>query len=65
MATAVCGPADCRTIGIGGEVYEAIPMDLVVKAGLIAASQIFGTETNKPCCESKAPKALTTICCSK
>lgn len=35
----VCGPADCRTIGVGGEVYEVIPADLIIKAGLLAASQ--------------------------
>lgn len=34
----VCGPSGCRTVGVGGEVYEAIPADLIIKAGLLAAS---------------------------
>jgi hypothetical protein len=40
----VCGPNDCRTVGIGETVYEAIPADLIVKAGLLAAAQLLGPE---------------------
>jgi len=61
----VCGPSECRTVGVGGEVYEAIPADLIIKAGLLAASQLVGTETNKSCCESEAPKAPATSYCPK
>lgn len=61
----VCGPSECRTVGVGGETYEAIPADLVIKAGLLAASQLVGTETNESCCESEAPKAPTASCCPK
>ena len=43
----VCGPSECRTVGVGGELYEAIPADLVIKAGLLVASQLVGTETNE------------------
>lgn len=41
----VCGPSECRTVRVGGETYETIPMDLVIKAGLLAASQLVGNRT--------------------
>ncbi|TSK07877.1 MAG: DUF2703 domain-containing protein [Geobacter sp.] len=53
----VCGPNDCRTVSVGGEVYEVIPSELLLKAGLLAASQLVGTEAatcntdpKKNCC---------------
>jgi hypothetical protein len=61
----VCGPSECRTFGVGGEVYEVIPADLVIKAGLLAASQLVSMETNEPCCESKARKATNSSCCPR
>lgn len=33
----VCGPHECRTVKVGEEVYETIPSDTIVKAGLLAA----------------------------
>ena len=36
----VCGPNDCRTVSIGDEVYESIPAELIVKAGLFAAAEL-------------------------
>lgn len=41
----VCGPNDCRTIDVGQDVYESIPAELIVKAGLLAAAQLLGPET--------------------
>ncbi|MCX7817034.1 MAG: DUF2703 domain-containing protein [Syntrophales bacterium] len=32
----VCGSYSCRTVNIGGSVYESIPSELIVKAALIA-----------------------------
>ena len=61
----VCGPSECRTVGVEGETYEAIPADLVIKAGLIAASESVGTEMNESCCGSEDQKGPTTCCCSK
>ena len=50
----VCGDAECRTVEVGGSTFETIPEALVVKAALIAASQMIGaaTETAPPrgCC---------------
>ena len=57
----VCGTSDCRTVGVGGEVYETIPSDLVIKAGLIAASELIGPVTEK----SKTIKKPAQSCCSK
>lgn len=41
----VCGDSECRTIEVGNEVFEAIPRDLILKASLIAASQMLGPGT--------------------
>lgn len=46
----VCGDNECRTVEIGGLAYEAIPASMIIKAGLIAASEILPVErpmTNK------------------
>lgn len=34
-----CGDAECRTVSLGGQMYEAIPAGLIVRAGLIAAGE--------------------------
>lgn len=36
----VCGPHDCRTVEVGGRVYETIPAEIIIKAGLSAAAQL-------------------------
>jgi hypothetical protein len=38
----VCGDSECRTIELGNEVFEAIPSELILKAALVAASQLVG-----------------------
>lgn len=35
-----CGDNDCRTVEVGGLSYEVIPADLLVRAGMVAASHI-------------------------
>ena len=40
----VCGSNDCITMTVGSDVYEAIPSDLIIKAGLLAAAQLLGQE---------------------
>lgn len=35
-----CGDNDCRTVEVGGQQYEVIPEDLLVRAGMIAASRL-------------------------
>lgn len=58
----VCSPYECRTVEAEGEVYETITADLIVKAGLVAASKLINREKNGSCCGSKTSK---TSCCSK
>lgn len=35
-----CGENECRTIDVNGQTYEVIPEDLLVRAGIIAASRM-------------------------
>lgn len=36
----VCGESECRTVEVSGSTFEAIPERLLVKAALIAASEL-------------------------
>lgn len=36
----VCGESDCRTISIDQTSFEAIPANLIIRAGLLAAASI-------------------------
>lgn len=46
----VCGPHDCRTVEVGGQVYETIPAEIIIKAGLSAAAQLVVPRKGEPCC---------------
>lgn len=35
-----CGDNDCRTVEVGGQSYEVVPEDLLVRAGVIAATRM-------------------------
>jgi hypothetical protein len=37
----VCGESECRTILTGQNTFEAIPEDLIIAAGLLAAAELF------------------------
>lgn len=37
---ASCGDADCRTVSVGTQTYEAIPVELIVRAGFLAAEDV-------------------------
>ena len=41
----ICQGNECRTIEINTRVYEVIPEELIIKAGLLAASYLFGDNT--------------------
>ena len=43
-----CGDEECRTLEINGASYEVIPEALVVRAGLIAASQLLDPTLSLP-----------------
>ena len=54
----VCGDLSCRTVQVGGRVYEAIPEELIVRAALRAASAMTGVEAaaaraSPACCTSR------------
>jgi len=61
----VCDPAECRVIEIGEETYEAIPAELIIRAGLLAASRMVIPETTGSCCDGETPEVTTTCCCQK
>lgn len=56
-----CGDASCRTLSISGTTYEAVPADLIVKAGLLAAAQL-PDRIPASCCPSKTD--VDGGCCS-
>ena len=60
----VCGDAECRTVEVEDNIYETIPADLIVKAGLIAASNMIAIESKESCCEDNVSKKMSAgICC--
>jgi hypothetical protein len=50
----VCGDSECRTIELHNEVFETIPAELIVKAGLIAAAKKIETESRGTSQEQKS-----------
>lgn len=57
---------ECRTTTVDGETYEVIPAELIVKAGLKAASEAMGTPAKSSCCPtSKTPCTQSGTCCPK
>jgi hypothetical protein len=42
-----CGDAECRTVEYAGDTHEAIPAELVVRAGLTAAAYLYEIKTPK------------------
>ncbi len=51
----VCGDSDCRTLEVGGRVYETIPEEQFIKAGLMAATQMMTP--------ASSPEKGATACC--
>ncbi len=48
----VCGPSDCRTVKVEGEEYETVPSEVIVQAGLKAATKLLNAKKKKSCCSS-------------
>ena len=62
----VCGDAECRTLESGGQVYETIPADLIIQAGLRAAAKLINPQTVDSCSQKDANvKTPTPTCCPK
>lgn len=59
----VCGDSECRTVEIGGDVFEAIPEAMIVRAALVAAAQTLAPagEAAAGCCE---PEPAKPACCA-
>lgn len=55
---------ECRTVTVGGKTYETIPAELIIKAGLIAGSQLIEPSSGEPCCPppGSAEKAGLSCC---
>ena len=49
-----CGDTECRTLEAGEQVYETIPADLIIQAGLRVASKLVTPQTADPCCQRNA-----------
>ena len=45
-----CGDSECRTVTVDGKTYEAIPAELIIKAGLLAGAQLLYGENHSTCC---------------
>lgn len=59
----VCGPNDCRTLTVDGRTHEAIPAELIIRAGLLAAAAIT-TVGPGSCCAPVAAGPRSSDCCS-
>jgi len=59
----VCGESDCRTVTVDGKTYEAIPSELIVKAGLLAGAQLLHGKPVSPCCPPAEPPKEGSGCC--
>jgi len=46
----VCGSSECRTVEIAGKIYESIPSNIIIQAGLSAAMQLMNKEQKETCC---------------
>jgi hypothetical protein len=47
----VCGSSECRTVSVEGTTYETIPEELIIRAGLLAAAELF-EKGKSECCIS-------------
>ncbi|MBD3349374.1 MAG: DUF2703 domain-containing protein [Candidatus Eisenbacteria bacterium] len=55
---------ECRTVNVEGSIYEAIPAELIVRAGLLAASRLVGAPEPAVCCpDTPEPCDADAPCC--
>lgn len=60
-----CGDSECRTVTVDGATYEAIPAELIVKAGLLAGAQLLHGESTDTCCSpTQSPEERGGCCLS-
>jgi hypothetical protein len=58
-----CGDSDCRTITVDGQIYEAIPVELILKAGLRAGAQLLHDKPQASCCQPAESQMRSSSCC--
>lgn len=58
-----CGESDCRTVTVDGKTYEAIPTELIVKAGLLAGAQLVQGESHGSCYPAAESPKQSSGCC--
>ena len=51
--SAIGEEVECRTVSVDGITYEVIPAELIVRAGLLAASHMMSAPSAGPCCPGK------------
>lgn len=47
-----CEGQECRTVELNGVSYETVPVELILQAGLLAASELLGTQQGSCCTPS-------------
>jgi len=57
-----CGDANCRTLEVANATHEAVPAQLIIKAGLLAAVQL--PDDASECCPTTQPSIDNGRCCS-
>lgn len=61
LCCSTCGGASCRTLKVADETYEAVPVELIIQAGLLAAARLLG-RTPTGCCLPAEPSAKGGCC---
>ncbi len=62
QCSGACGDSVCRTLTVGGKVYETIPAELIVRAGLLAGAQLSQSPSQNPW-NPMAEWSPTPACC--
>jgi hypothetical protein len=58
----VCGDSECRTVEVGGAVFEAIPEELILKTALLAAARMLGPAGETPTGRSERDPRMPPCC---
>lgn len=62
--TAIGEDVECRTVDLDGMTYEVIPAELIVRAGLLAASSLMQSRSSASCCSrGDEPSEAAPACC--
>ena len=59
-----CGGTDCRTLEVDGEIFEAVPAELIIRAGLHAAADMIGAVPDATCCGPAKKSGSAPSCCA-